>query len=854
MGGLVEENNMNPKLQGDGNNSDVNSDGNVGVDSNGLDGEGASSTATGNASSDALADTNVAANDYDSSSIDILEGLEAVRKRPGMYIGSTESRGLHHLVYEVVDNSIDEAMAGHCKNIYVTITADGGIKVLDDGRGIPVDIHPKMGISTLEVVLTQLHAGGKFNADTYKVSGGLHGVGVSVVNALSSSLEATVYRDGKVYHQTFSEGKPTTALLDGGTTDKRGTEITFTPDTTIFETVEFDFTTLDKRLMELAYLTTGVRITITDERSGESNSYYDEDGLVSYLKHLNHNKTMLWKNPAHFKDVYDYKKDGHAESVEVEVSFVYNDTYTENIRSYVNNIHTQDGGTHEAGFKSAFTKVFNSFVAKNKLMREKSSLTGEDLREGMSCILSVKLHAPVFEGQTKGKLGSAPARTAVESVVSRSLQEFLEENPPIVKIIIEKSLQAFKAREAARKAKELTRRKSALDISTLPGKLADCQEKDPAKSEIFIVEGDSAGGSAKQCRDRRTQAILPLRGKILNVEKARLDKMLSNNEVRTIITALGAGIGDDFNIEKLRYHKVIIMTDADVDGSHIATLLLTFFFRHMPELVKRGYLYIANPPLYKAKKGRSEFYFKDDIERNAFLLKQGLNGITMKQVGDSQLHDTLTNLMKYQGGKEPYLRAGFTEELILFLKDYATLQTVSFSDEAFVTDLFNKMDAEGLFAHYDSATVEYHELKERYVIALRKGSDLMEIGAPLFRQESFRSMLKMLSSLSNMGEAPYVFQDGTAEQSFDNHGEVISFVETRGKKGVEISRFKGLGEMNPEQLWDTTVNPQTRSLFRVSIHSNEDADDLFSILMGDMVAPRREFIETNALNTKYLDL
>ncbi|MFZ5640219.1 MAG: DNA topoisomerase (ATP-hydrolyzing) subunit B [Bacillota bacterium] len=627
--------------------------------------------------------------DYGASQIQVLEGLEAVRRRPGMYIGSTSSRGLHHLVYEVVDNSIDEALAGYCDLIEVIIHPDNSITVTDNGRGIPVDIHPKMGRPAVEVVLTVLHAGGKFGGEGYKVSGGLHGVGVSVVNALSEWLEVEVKRDGKVHHQRYERGTPVTDLKVIGTTDTTGTKVTFKPDHEIFEDLVYVFDTLTLRLRELSFLNKGVKIVLRDERDGKEKAFQHEGGIMDFVKHLNKNKDVLHANPIYFES----EKDDTA----VEVALQYNDGYAENIFSYANNINTQEGGTHEAGFKTALTRVVNDYARKYNLLKEnEANLTGEDIREGMTAVISVKVREPQFEGQTKTKLGNSEVRGVVDNIVVEGMGTFLEENPPVSKRIIEKAVNASRAREAARKARELTRRKSALESTALPGKLADCSIKDPALCELYLVEGDSAGGSAKQGRDRRNQAILPLRGKILNVEKARLDKVLANEEIRAMITALGTGISGDFNIEKARYHKLIIMTDADVDGAHIRTLLLTFFYRYMRPLVEAGYVYIAQPPLYLVKKGKEEHYLYSDNE-------------------------------------------------------LAKLQE--------------------------------------------------KIG-----------------------------------------------------RDVNIQRYKGLGEMNPEQLWETTMNPETRTILRVNLEDAMEADEIFTVLMGDKVEPRREFIQEHARDVRNLDI
>lgn len=786
-------------------------------------------------------------NNYSEDSIKVLEGLEAVRQRPGMYIGSTGSRGLHHLVYEVVDNSIDEAMAGYCDTITVTLHVDGSVTVEDNGRGIPVGIHPKVGKPTVEVVMTTLHAGGKFDSGSYYASGGLHGVGVSVVNALSEYLEVTVRRDGGTFYQKYEIGKPACEFGRIGNSERTGTTVTFKPDIKIFETTEYSFDILSRRLRELAYLNSGIKIKIIDERFDQEQDYHAEGGIVSYLKYLNKNKIMVLEEPMFFKGEY--------EGITAEVAITYNDTYNESIYSFVNNIHTEEGGTHESGFKSGYTKVFNSFISKQNISKEKESLTGDDVREGMSAIISVRINEPVFEGQTKTKLGSSAAKTAVESILAGSLGDYFEENPSVVKKIYEKALQAFRAREAARKAKELTRRKNALEISTLPGKLADCQEKDPQHSELFIVEGDSAGGSAKQGRDRRHQAILPLKGKILNVEKARYDKLLSNNEIRTIITALGTSIGkDDFNVEKLRYHKIIIMTDADVDGAHISTLLLTFFFRHMKEIIERGYLYIASPPLYKVKKGKNERYIQNEEVMADFLLDLGLEDVEIENVEKHRYKELLLNLGKLNKMIIKYVKKGYTRELIKFMAMYPNLVPQNLADKAFVDEFYQVLKDRELLKGYVNTEINYNEEFSRYNIKLETSTQTYKINTDLIGSPEFKELRRLGVYLKELGDAPHKIRLGDELSTFTSLTDLLSFVEERGKKGLGIQRYKGLGEMNPEQLWETTVDPERRTLYKVTIEDAEAADELFSLLMGDVVLPRREFIETNALNVRNLDV
>jgi DNA gyrase subunit B len=787
-------------------------------------------------------------NSYSEDSIRVLEGLEAVRQRPGMYIGSVGQRGLHHLVYEVIDNSIDEASAGYCDTIGIIIHIDGSVTVEDNGRGIPVGIHPKVGKPTVEVVMTTLHAGGKFDSGSYFASGGLHGVGVSVVNALSEFLEVIVRRDGGVYFQRYERGAAVSEFIKTGETSKRGTKITFKPDHQIFETLEFSYETLTRRFRELAFLNSGLTITITDERYDKTDKYHAEGGIVSYIKYLNKAKALIIPEPIYFKEMYE-------DTVQVEFAIVYNDSYNENLYSFVNNICTEEGGTHEAGFKAGYTKVFNNFVNKHGLNKDKVNLTGEDVREGMSAIISIRLNEPMFEGQTKTKLGSAVAKSAVESIMGKFLPDFFEENPSVVKKILDKALQAFRAREAARKAKELTRRKNVLEVSTLPGKLADCQEKDPANSELFIVEGDSAGGSAKQCRDRRTQAILPLKGKILNVEKARFDKLLSNNEIRTIITALGTSIGkDDFNVEKLRYHKIIIMTDADVDGAHISTLIMTFFFRYMREIIERGYLYIASPPLYKVKKGKNERYIQNEEEMVDFLLDLGLEGIDIAHVPTQRYKELLQHLIRLNRMVNKFEKKGFSRKLIKLLAAYEDLHYSKLEDKEYVENLFAAMDSNGITDSYINKNIEFNPEYGRYNIKLESNSITITVNTDLLSTPEFRELRRLGVYLKEIGGAPYkVSVDGDIV-NFDTLTGFVSFIESRGKKGLNVQRYKGLGEMNPEQLWETTVDPERRTLYRVRIEDAEMANELFSLLMGDVVAPRREFIENNALNVRNLDI
>jgi DNA gyrase subunit B len=791
-----------------------------------------------------------AAEEYGADNIKVLEGLSAVRKRPAMYIGSTSSAGLHHLVYEIVDNAIDEALAGYCDNVSVTINSDGSVTVVDNGRGIPTDIMPSEGKSAAEVVLTVLHAGGKFDNDSYKVSGGLHGVGVSVVNALSKTLELEIRRDGKVFRQSYRRGDPVAPLEVTGETKKRGTKITFMPDEEIFETTEISFDILSQRLREMAFLNAGVRIKIIDERvDNKSHEFHYEGGINSFVEYLNRNKTALHPKPIYFK--------GEKGGVETEVSMQYNDSYDEKIFSFANNINTHEGGTHLAGFKAALTRTMNSYVAANEMLKkEKVSISGDDLREGLTCVISVKIPQPQFEGQTKTKLGNSEVKGYVESLLNERLAQFLEENPQVAKRILEKSIDAARAREAARKARETVRRKGALDMGGLPGKLADCQEKDPALCELYLVEGDSAGGSAKQGRDRKNQAILPLKGKILNVEKARFDKMISSQEIRTLITALGTGIGkDDFDIAKLRYHRIIVMTDADVDGSHILTLLLTFFYRHMHELIQRGHLYIAQPPLYKVKRGKREQYLRNEHAMQTFLLEEGAEDLTLK----------------LEKGDRVYIGKQIIPVIKQFIENRAIFEKVV--KKGIASDLLSIIVRANVPAGIEelSGLVPYLEDMK----ALSPGSDYQsEEERITFRLGNVRAIVdqQVLSVLStheyellveNHRRVVETMADGRAfvEQEGGkclletaNHEELLTFFLENAKKGLAIQRYKGLGEMNPEQLWETTMNPENRVLLQVKIEDVVESDEIFTILMGDQVEPRREFIELNALNVVNLDI
>lgn len=799
---------------------------------------------------------------YDAKSIQVLEGLEAVRKRPGMYIGDTTSRGYHHLVYEIVDNSVDESLAGFCNHIKVTIHVDDSITVEDNGRGIPTDSHSD-GKSALEVVMTVLHAGGKFNSDTYKVSGGLHGVGASVVNALSSECMVEVKRNGQVFKQSYQKGVPQGGLEKLGDTDRTGTKVKFKPDREIFkdEEIKFEFDILAKRFREIAFLNAGLRISLNDERSGKKEDYEYAEGILEFIRYINSTKKAVHDPIIYFK--------AEREGVEVEIAMQWNESYSESVYAYCNNIHTIEGGTHVVGFRTALTRVTNRYAEDKNLLKDlKANLEGDDIREGLATVISVKVIEPQFEGQTKTKLGNAEAKTAVETLVNERLLDWFDRNPTLSKKIIGKCVEAARARVAARRARDLARRKTALDGGSLPGKMADCQERDPALCELYLVEGDSAGGSAKQARDRRTQAVLPLRGKILNVEKARFDKMLSNEEIKMMISALGTGIGkENVNADKVRYHKIIIMTDADVDGSHIRTLLLTFFYRQLPDLVERGYVYIAQPPLYRLKKGQLEIYIKDEKSLTKHLVDLSLSKLKILNIKDgtseedlkkfllqiqkfetlmqqlsskfdpeflNYLMKTSTNLEKLLRSKDDILKIG--NEFRQYVKDYPLL---GISDvEVHIIE-----DKEYQTSAFDLDTTKFgYKLRSRFDLELATSTELKELNT-------------MYQNFNEIAPLPIkVNKDGGDVEEFNDYIEFYKSVMEAGKKGTYIQRYKGLGEMNPVQLWETTLNPENRNLLQVSIDDAMAADDTFSVLMGEQVEPRRQFIQDNALLVKELDV
>ncbi len=836
---------------------------------------------------------------YDARTIQVLEGVEAVRKRPSMYIGDTTLRGLHHMVYEVVDNSIDEALAGHCQKIEVIVHEDNSVSVVDDGRGIPVDTHKKLKKPAVEVVMTTLHAGGKFDHRVYKVSGGLHGVGVSVVNALSEWLEVEVRREGKIFHQKYEKGKTATKLTVIGKSKKTGTRVIFKADREIFPTIKYSFDILANRLRELAFLNKGLIIKLTDERIEKEAEFCFKGGIAQFIEHLNKNKNPLFK-----KVVYLEKE---KENIVVEIAMQYNDGYAETVYTFANNINTIEGGTHLTGFKSALTRTLNQFCKNRKLSKNQDvTLSGEDVREGLAVVVSVKVPNPQFEGQTKTKLGNSEVEGIVASIVNEALGNFLEENPSIGNKIIEKAKLAARARNAAKKARELTRRKGALDSGSLPGKLADCSERDAALCEVYIVEGDSAGGSAKQGRDRRFQAILPIKGKILNVEKSRLDKILSNEEVRTIITALGTGISSDFDIEKLRYHKVILMADADVDGSHIRTLLLTLLYRQMPQLIEKGHVYIAQPPLYKIKRGKREEYIETEAAMDSLLFELGREGLrlvnnkTKKQFTDNQFKDLLELLLEVESLSRSIEKKGIGFTKYLSLKDKKTGKLPIYkivAEEGKDQFIFNEKELAEFVKKEEKRQGKDLELKEKGGFGSTDEADAEGLDMISFHEAA--DILKVMAKLEKAGLDITEYETEQAPESIDEHElpvknkkgakktrlskikkkpssgrellklvdeqtkeeepisslkELLDVIRSSGKKGLTIQRYKGLGEMNPEQLWETTMNPEKRTMLQVAIEDAVEADEIFTILMGDAVEPRRDFIQNNAKHVKNLDV
>ncbi len=791
---------------------------------------------------------------YTAEQIKVLEGLSAVRKRPAMYIGNTGIEGLHHLVHELVDNSIDEALAGYCDKIEVIIHIDQSVTVRDNGRGIPVDLHEKENRPAVEVVMTKLHSGGKFDNRSYKISGGLHGVGLSVVNALSEYIDLEIRRDGKIFHQIYERGEAKTPLEITGKSKHTGTQIRFKADPEIFETIQFSFELLSQRLRELAFLNKGLSISIEDERSGKRHDFYYKGGILSFIEYLNKNKNCIHPKPIYIQGV----KNG----IEVEIAFQYNDGYAENLFSFANNINTHEGGTHLIGFKTALTRTINQYATSANLLKGvKETITGDDTREGLAGVISVKIPQPQFEGQTKTKLGNSEVKGLVEALVNEKLSTFFEENPSIAKKIITKVIDSARAREAARRARELSRKKGSLEADSLPGKLADCQEKDPARSEIFIVEGDSAGGSAKQGRDRATQAILPIKGKILNVEKARFDKMLANEEIRVLISALGAGIGkEDYDIHRIRYHRIIIMTDADVDGSHIRTLLLTFFYRHMPEVIEKGYLYIAQPPLFKVMEGKNEIYIKNEEEFNRYLMNRAISKSevtvekTQKKLADKKLASLLEKIFLLDELIQRFQKKGISPSLLNVLLEQKIRNKATFEEKGKMVELQKQLRKNG-FEIFDLYRDEEYNLFGFEVQELNGGKNLRcKVQWDLIASVEYRNLFQVYQDIQDIAPPPYLLTEKGREVRIEKAEELLRTLSHLGREGLTIQRYKGLGEMNPEQLWETTMNPEKRTLLKVRVEDAIEADETFSILMGDEVEQRRHFIEENALFVQRLDI
>ena len=789
---------------------------------------------------------------YGADNIRVLEGLTAVRKRPAMYIGSTGPTGLHHLVYEVVDNSIDEAMAGSCDRIDVVVGAAGTVSVEDNGRGIPVDMHKTEGVPAVEVVMTKLHAGGKFDKQTYKVSGGLHGVGVSVVNALSEFLEVEIRRDGKVYQQEYRCGVTQGPLTVIGKTKRTGTKVVFKPDAEIFETTEFSFDVLAKRMRELAFLNRGVRITLKDNRSENYKEYYYKGGIVEFVQYLNRQKNALHPKPIYLE--------GSREGIEAEIAFQYNDSYNEQILSFANNISTIEGGTHLSGFKAVLTRAVNNYIPSANLPKNLKigNLDGDDVREGLAGVVSVRIPEPQFEGQTKAKLGNSEVKGLVDTLVYEKLSSFFEENPPVAKKIITKVVDAARAREAARKAKEMARKKGALAGSSLAGKLADCQEKDPSRSEIFLVEGDSAGGSAKQARDRKFQAILPLRGKILNVEKARFDKIISSQEILNVIAALGADLSQDvLDTSQIRYHKIVIMTDADVDGAHIRTLILTFFYRQMKSLIEKGFLYIAQPPLYRVKSGSKETYIKDEKAFQEYILNRFLQDRVLVtaagEIKGTQLKNLIKGLTSFWNQVDLFQKRGFP----LKMWDAALVQLAGdgpgFKDRDWTMALAQSLEDAGIKV----SEPQYDEEHESYFLNIPSAhnqSKELHLGRDLMKTDGMIRLVDLFKQVEAAGQPPFTIRHKDKEKELPSRESLLEEVMDAGQKGISVQRYKGLGEMNPGQLWETTMDPEKRTLLQVQIEDDVEASDTFNVLMGDKVEPRREFIQDNALKVRELDI